>query len=409
MKTKAEKTKCVWDSSTGIPGLLLNRESGRYYSRVQVNGRRTMQALKTNDFQTAKGRHYDTLATAEKQRSRTTDAEAGTANMGTLLKLAGEAYLANPNLSESAKKGFRCNVRRLTTYWPLCFGRDLDMMKPDRITGAMVEKFANYLETEARWTRPNNGGECRGYGAVSVNLTIELLHRVLRFAKARGYILAVPFELKSQLGNSGLLRSEPRKKLRFPTDEKIRLVLTTMRTLPEALRADSADIQGYLLARYEESADFAEFMAYSGARVKEAARWTWEDEGERIITIRGTKTETSRNREVPKLPAMVALLARMKARRLAAGRELKGRAFKISECREALATACKRAGVDRWTHHTLRHLFATRCIEAGVDIPTVSRWLGHADGGTLALSTYGHLRQEHSLAQAAKVTFGIAA
>jgi len=23
----------------------------------------------------------------------------------------------------------------------------------------------------------------------------------------------------------------------------------------------------------------------------------------------------------------------------------------------------------------LRHLFATRCIESGVDIPTVSRWL----------------------------------
>jgi len=37
----------------------------------------------------------------------------------------------------------------------------------------------------------------------------------------------------------------------------------------------------------------------------------------------------------------------------------------------------------------LRHLFATRCVEAGVDIPTVSRWLNHQDGGALAMKTYG--------------------
>jgi integrase len=43
--------------------------------------------------------------------------------------------------------------------------------------------------------------------------------------------------------------------------------------------------------------------------------------------------------------------------------------------------AAKVLGMTRITHHDLRHLFATRCIESGVDIPTVSRWLGHKDGG----------------------------
>jgi hypothetical protein len=38
-------------------------------------------------------------------------------------------------------------------------------------------------------------------------------------------------------------------------------------------------------------------------------------------------------------------------------------------------------------------------------VPTVSRWLGHADGGALAMRTYGHLRQEHCAAQATKVHF----
>jgi hypothetical protein len=53
----------------------------------------------------------------------------------------------------------------------------------------------------------------------------------------------------------------------------------------------------------------------------------------------------------------------------------------------------------------LRHLFATRCIESGVDIPTVSRWLGHKDGGALAMKVYGHLRNQHSASMAKLVSF----
>jgi len=61
--------------------------------------------------------------------------------------------------------------------------------------------------------------------------------------------------------------------------------------------------------------------------------------------------------------------------------------------------------MERITHHDLRHLFATRCIESGVDIPRVARWLGHKDGGVLAMRVYGHLRDQHSAAMAKRVTF----
>jgi len=54
--------------------------------------------------------------------------------------------------------------------------------------------------------------------------------------------------------------------------------------------------------------------------------------------------------------------------------------MRIHECQGAINSACKSLGIARFTHHDLRHLFATRCIESGVDIPTVSRWLGHKDG-----------------------------
>src|SRR5438067_4549545 len=108
-------------------------------------------------------------------------------------------------------------------------------------------------------------------------------------------------------------------------------------------------------------------------------------------------------RRVPLIPYARALFERMRGDR--PGESLDAKVFGVGECQKALDRACKKVGADRITHHDLRHLFATRCIESGVDIPTVSRWLGHKDGGALAMKTYGHLRREHSIAQAQKVSF----
>ena len=65
----------------------------------------------------------------------------------------------------------------------------------------------------------------------------------------------------------------------------------------------------------------------------------------------------------------------------------------------------RKAGIPKFTHHDFRHFFATTCIESGVDIPTISRWLGHGDGGALAMRVYGHLQVEHSLAMIKRVNF----
>jgi hypothetical protein len=57
----------------------------------------------------------------------------------------------------------------------------------------------------------------------------------------------------------------------------------------------------------------------------------------------------------------------------------KGKVLAVGEARKSLARACEELGVERLTHHDLRDAFATAAIEAGVDIPTVAAWLGHAD------------------------------
>jgi integrase len=155
-------------------------------------------------------------------------------------------------------------------------------------------------------------------------------------------------------------------------------------------------------------ADFAVGLAFTGCRLSEANALEWRDidfaAGE--IVVRGDADTGTKNwelRRVPLIPDARTLFERMRSERT--GEPLEAEVFRVAECQKSLDRACKKVGADRITHHDLRHLFATRCIESGVDIPTVSRWLGHKDGGALAMKTYGHLRREHSIAQAQKVSF----
>lgn len=383
-----------------------HRPTGKYYSRYQLNGKRTMKALGTDNASTAKLRHLDVLAKNERTRQSGVRVAAGKGSVGDILREALASYEQSSKHVAKSKMGFRSSVRRLERHWPACFGVPLSSTKPAKITNAQVERFANYLSDEALWRRHNTRGQRCGYGAVTANITLETLLRVMHFGKARGYISEVPFQLTGDLGRESLLKPEPKKKINFPTQQKIQDVFAAMRAVGN-VPDNQPELIEYIGRRSNESADLAEFMAYTGARLQEAASWHWEDERDGAIILRGTKTESSRDREVPKIFALSDLLARMKARRVAEGRKASGRAFTIQDCRQALATACKREGVDRLNHHALRHLYATRCIESGVDIPTVARWLGHADGGALAMRTYGHLRKEHSEAQAAKVTFSV--
>jgi integrase len=54
----------------------------------------------------------------------------------------------------------------------------------------------------------------------------------------------------------------------------------------------------------------------------------------------------------------------------------------------------KECGIENASFHCLRHTFATRCIEAGVDAKTVSELLGHSDA-KITLKCYIHSSFEH--------------
>jgi integrase len=208
---------------------------------------------------------------------------------------------------------------------------------------------------------------------------------------------------------------QPRaKRLVLPSREQFRQLVTEIRST------------GAWCAR--ECGDLIEFLAYSGCRLREAGHVCIEhadlEKGTLWIQgdpVHGTKNSEARTiRMIPPLAALIKdilnnprtarkpsdsqdLLAGVKIR--SEHRQGKNYLLVVTECQRAIDSACAKLKIPRITHHDLRHLFATRAIENGVDIPTVSRWLGHKDGGALCMKTYGHLRRDHEAAMAEKVDF----
>jgi len=148
------------------------------------------------------------------------------------------------------------------------------------------------------------------------------------------------------------------------------------------------------LAR-SHAAEVIEFLAHSGLRITAAKNVRWSDVHENRIEYAGKGGKIC---SVPIINGMREVLERLK--KLDDG---SGHVLPRGTIKRGLAVACARAGVRHLNHHDFRHMFITRSIESGVDIPTIARWVGHGDGGALLSKRYFHLLDGHSQAMAARV------
>lgn len=159
-----------------------------------------------------------------------------------------------------------------------------------------------------------------------------------------------------------------------------------------------------------------EFFCWFGPRVKETkflkkadVNLDLENEGadSHAPTIKFTETKNGEVKYLPIFPGAMPLVKALLADKTT-GEKLLG----ASECLETLKNACRDLKFPKWTHHTFRHVFATRALIAtNCDWFTVAHWMGHRDGGKLLAVRYAHLNQQHSQAQAKKLhyNFGKAA
>ena len=145
-----------------------------------------------------------------------------------------------------------------------------------------------------------------------------------------------------------------------------------------------------------ESSRLVAVLAYSGMRIGECRKLRREDLGGDWLVVGGDGETKGRSfRRVPISPPLRAVLDEMLAEQWV------GPLFEMQNPRKALHTACRRLGLPDMRVHDLRHWYATWCIESGIDVPTVAKWMGHKDGGVLAMRTYGHVRDEHGARMAA--------
>lgn len=368
---KSADSSKTW-TRTSVQNLVRHR-SGRYYARVYGNGKESWKSLKTDLLEVAKAKLKEFSGQIEKT------VRAAAANDRGRMTMADCAIVFRAKL----QSGFGLRGR----------GNMLRRITPNSIhyrEQTILALFRSWPELEKLDVRKVGQGEIEAwsrrfssaYSATRYNNTLDTLRALLRIAEEAGARHGNPAEKVGRMEVKA-------KSLILPEREQFLAFVESIRN------------NGAWCSR--DCADLVEFLAYTGARKEEAANVTWGDVDLLRDRLLFRITKGGRPRHIPLIPDAKELLTRIKAERKedSASHSV----LRVKEAQKAMNVAATKIGMARITHHDLRHLFASTCIEAGVDIPTISRWLGHRDGGVLAMRTYGHLRDEHSAAAAKRVSF----
>lgn len=152
---------------------------------------------------------------------------------------------------------------------------------------------------------------------------------------------------------------------------------------------------------------------YLGLRIGELLALTWNDidfnkstlsvtktchdgyiDGKRCVIADTPKTENSR-RDIPLSKPILSLLREIKKQSKS---EYvisdNGSAVFVRSYQRTFELLLKRLKIPHKGFHALRHTFATRALECGMDVKTLSEILGHKNA-TITLNRYAHSLWEH--------------
>lgn len=369
--SKASESESEWQK-TPYSNLIRYVPSGTYFARIKVKGKLIRRSLKTKTLSVAKLRLSDLEKDERKKATRSSAFLQGKMTFGDAVAAYKRQRKNNPNIKPGTVEYDDYRIKALLESWP-----ELEKMDVSKITDSDCKS----------WSEKN----AKKVSSSSHNHTVGILRRIFK----------ITIEAGARYDNPALaaiwVKEHTSKQIKLPESGQFEMIVKEIENSGSGFAKPSAEL--------------VQFLAYGGFRKSEAANITWADcdfkRGKIILRgdpVTGLKRRRAGEfREVPMIPEMRKLLEQIQMERPDEPKTEK--VMSVSECKKSIASACRKLEIPRFTHHDLRHLFATRCIESGVDIPTVSRWLGHKDGGALAMKTYGHLRDEHSTTMAQKVVF----
>lgn len=111
--------------------------------------------------------------------------------------------------------------------------------------------------------------------------------------------------------------------------------------------------------------------------------------------ITGTPKTITSNRTVPLPKSLLPILYKM--RRCAVGKFVISNGacpVSVRSYQRSFERLLRRLGIEHKGFHALRHTFATRALEIGVDVKTLSEILGHKNAN-VTLQRYAHSMPEH--------------
>ena len=192
---------------------------------------------------------------------------------------------------------------------------------------------------------------------VTFNTERRTLHAMFNVAKKWRYIDENPF--------SGLRNLKVQERRRFLMDDELDLLFKSIRT--EAINSRNAHHR----AIHKMFGLYVELLLHTGMRREEGLRLRWMDIDFKKNLLYVIKSKSKQTRMIP-------LSSRAKEILLELGEAL-FTGFTPNLVTHKFIYFCEKAGLVGFKLHSIRHTFATKLIDAGVDVLTVSKLLGHAD------------------------------
>ena len=252
------------------------------------------------------------------------------------------------------------------------------------LTPLILQKFVTGL------LRSGNLKTGNGLAASTVNQVITLFKGSLRTA----YML-------------GLMPEYTADKLKRP---KYRERPVECFSVAEQRKIEGAVLKGNINKHHGKDKMYGIILClYSGLRIGELLALQWDDidfakctlavsrschDVKGGLCIGEPKTQSSR-RVIPLPKKLLPALKGIKSRsRLPFVVSANGKQVSVRSYQRSFARLLKTLNIPHRGFHSLRHTFATRAIECGIDVKTLAEVLGHKNA-TVTLNRYAHSLAEH--------------
>ena len=203
----------------------------------------------------------------------------------------------------------------------------------------------------------------------SVNREMALISHILNKAVEWGMLEASPFKKGKRL-----MFKENNQRSRFLSD---------------------AEVEALLKACSPHLKPIVEVALLTGMRRGELLSLKWEQIRNGFIYLEGGMVKSGKGRQIPINDRLAEVFREVRRENQLKSPHMfadsQGRRY--YEVKRSFATACRKAGIEDFRFHDLRHTFASHLVMRGVGLKAVQELLGHAD--LKMTMRYAHLSKAH--------------